>query len=734
MDTFAESYGDPQPVGAVVKRKLGEVEMRFRVNGGPTQVVPTVAYAGGERHYKDPGVYYRRVRGFVVGTKPGDSVEVWFSAGGKASAHFTYAAAVESDNPVLILANEDWSGVQPNLAGALSGPQYLDYYKAALTAAGVKYDVYDVDAHGRRAPNQLGILAHYSHVVWYTGDDYVPREPDAPGGSGITKMAVDTQNEVRDFVNDGGKLFFTGKNAGRVFAEGYDYNPFQAEEGTYCQNANPSCIAVQDDFLQYWLGAYRYVGGGGEDALGNPFPIAGTFGPFDPLSFTLNGPDSADNNDHTATLLTTSSVLDPAKYPLWADSKAVAAWQRPFASPFDPARRQLVPVGGRGRHRLQAPAQAVRDPGGRRRREVLDLVRPRERLRLPVRRDPHRGQRRLDDARRRQWPYEHDIGLSCADDGRRVGLADQPPVPRPLPDRRRLRQRLQPDRNERLVERRDRQLRRLAGVVAAHPGGVRGPERRDLRERRLGSGVARARRVGRRAARRRRRRHPDQHAPIPSFEAGMDGWTLPGPPGPAGPAGQSPVTGWVRAQSAPFIEAPVVTTTDTVYTGFGFEAITGAANRTAFMQAVLAHLGTPAKPRFDAAKPRVDAPPPAPPLPPPAVGPPPRAMTLGLLARQHLQTVRRKGVLATLGCNRRCTVRLELVVSRATQRAYRLPSRTIGRRTVTRDSGRRAYRIPLTTAAKRRLRRATAPRLTVRATWTGVRPAIVRSGTVRLRR
>ena len=71
----------------------------------------------------------------------------------------------------------------------------------------------------------------------------------------------------------------------------------------------------------------------------------------------------------------------------------------------------------------------------------------------------------------------------------------------------------------------------------------------------------------------------------------MDGWTLPGPPGPAGPAGQSDVTGWVRAQSAPFVEAPVVTTTDTVYTGFAFEAITGAANRTAFMQAVFAHLG-----------------------------------------------------------------------------------------------------------------------------------------------
>jgi hypothetical protein len=79
----------------------------------------------------------------------------------------------------------------------------------------------------------------------------------------------------------------------------------------------------------------------------------------------------------------------------------------------------------------------------------------------------------------------------------------------------------------------------------------------------------------------------------PSFEAGEDGWTLPGPPGPAGEAGQSQETGWERAQSAPFVETPITTTDDTVYTGFGFEAVDGAANRAALMQAALDHLGSP---------------------------------------------------------------------------------------------------------------------------------------------
>ena len=241
VDSFAESYGDPQPVGAVVKRRLGKVTMHYKIKGEKAKTTKASSYDGGERYNDDPGVYYRRVRGVVKGTEPGDKVKVWFTAGRKKSAAFSYRARVESAKRVLVLANEDWSGVQPNPV-PLEGPQYLDYYTDALKAAGVKYEVYDVDAHDRRPPHPLGVLDHFSHVVWYTGDDYVPREPDAPGGSGITKRAVQIQNNVRDFLNEGGKLFYSGQNAGRVFAEGYAYNPFQEEEGTYCQDGNPTCI------------------------------------------------------------------------------------------------------------------------------------------------------------------------------------------------------------------------------------------------------------------------------------------------------------------------------------------------------------------------------------------------------------------------------------------------------------------------------------------------------------
>ena len=44
----------------------------------------------------------------------------------------------------------------------------------------------------------------------------------------------------------------------------------------------------------------------------------------------------ANNQDHSATFAVTSSVLDPAKYPMFADSRSVADWLRPGAAPFSP--------------------------------------------------------------------------------------------------------------------------------------------------------------------------------------------------------------------------------------------------------------------------------------------------------------------------------------------------------------------------------------------------------------
>ena len=188
VDKFKESYGSPQPVGAVVKRELGEVKMQLPASTAKkAKKVSTEDYEGGERYYKEPGVFYHRVRGVVKGTDPGDEVEVWFTAGGEKSKSFTYEAEVEIRQPGADPRRTRTTRACSRIPRPSQGRSTSTTTTDALDAAGVDYDVYDVDAHGRRPPDPLGILGHYSHVVWYTGDDYVPREPDAPGGSGITK-------------------------------------------------------------------------------------------------------------------------------------------------------------------------------------------------------------------------------------------------------------------------------------------------------------------------------------------------------------------------------------------------------------------------------------------------------------------------------------------------------------------------------------------------------------------
>ena len=617
VDSFAESYGDPQQVQATVQRKLGDVTMKFKINGGRTLRVPTKDFTGGERYYKNDAVYYHRVRGFVSGTDPGDSVEVWFTAGGEESKHFTYKAVTESDKPVLLLSDEDWSGKQPN-AAPLAGPQYLATYRSLLDSLGIGYDVYDV-SKDRRAPDNLGVLSHYSHVVWYTGDDYVPRAPDAPGGSGIDKLAVDTQNRVRDFLNEGGKLFFTGQNAGRVFAEGYNYNPFQAEEREYC-NTSESCIAVQDDFLQYWLGANTYIGDGGTDENGDVLTISGFKNPpFDGGPFALE-------DSHTAALLVTSSIYDPARYPLWADSEKVLAWNRPGASPFDPYTGDWFMSAGNDDASYKRLSHTFdltgKTSGTLSFRTSYDLEADYDYLFVEIH---TAGQDDWTTLKEKNGLNSQDTGQSC-------------PAISPASNW----QSLHPFLAHYQTKSSDGSTCTSTGssgewwAATGNSGGWK-QWQLDVPAAYLGKQVEIAITVATDPASQGLGEWIDDATfadntgtvTSTSFESDQGGWTTPGPP--AGTVSQA--TGWERAQTAPFIEGSATGTKDTVYTGFGLEKIQGAANQKALLRDTFEYLGAPSKPRFDAPAPRPDDQGQGePPSSPPGGGPgkPPRTRSLAV--------------------------------------------------------------------------------------------------------
>ena len=205
---------------------------------------------------------------------------------------------------------------------------------------------------------------------------------------------------VRAFLNEGGKLLYTGKRAGLQYAEGNEFRNFGFPEpdGTpgdalganvydpqYCnkngEDKDPEteafdtwpefdendptqsdgCIAHNDDFLQYYLGAYIYVSGGNtaletEEGDYFPFNMKGTGAPFEGLTWGFDE-TGAGNQDHTATFAVTSSLLDPQQYPTFADSRSLASWLRPGAGPFSPFSGQYYMASNAHSARLQAAGQ-----------------------------------------------------------------------------------------------------------------------------------------------------------------------------------------------------------------------------------------------------------------------------------------------------------------------------------------------------------------------------------------
>jgi hypothetical protein len=337
---FTESYGDPQDVRVLAKRSLGKVRAKYRINGGRERSASTSEWRDGEVYGVGNPNYYRVMRGFVRGTKPGDSVQVWFEAKGKKSESFTYKAVSESNRRALILSAEDYTGKSPGPQPG--GPLYLNYYKDALAQNGIAYDVYDVDAHGRTAPDPLGVLGHYDAVLWYLGDDVVVRELNQNAGTS-SRTALQELYSVRDFMNEGGRVAYIGKNAGTADTTGNPqfYDPFENRDCAggdelFCRPMYGSGDGV-NDVLEYWFGAALVNIGAGTDDDGNAYDVTGVDTPLTGLSWSFNGADSAQNQDAVLgpnSYITTSGIQPEDQFPQFK-SWVSARYDRP-GGPFDP--------------------------------------------------------------------------------------------------------------------------------------------------------------------------------------------------------------------------------------------------------------------------------------------------------------------------------------------------------------------------------------------------------------
>ena len=337
--TFDYSYGDPQAVQVLAKRSLGTVTLMWSVNGGAPQSAPTQEWNGVGR-YQPSAVYYHQMRGVVTGTDPGDEVEVWFEGGGQVSDSFTYQAVSESGNPILVVAAEDYTGASPNQG--VTAPKYLDFYLDALDNNDVDADVYDIDDMGRIAPDDLGVLSHYDGVIWYTGDDIVTRRAGWGAGN-VDRVALDEMFNFRSYMDEGGKVFYTGDWAGEQYTGSVGNQLYDPKGEGPCQGASYDprrCLLLRgsgdgtNDVLQYWFGGYLAVAGDGLDDNGDAFGVNGIGDPLSGSIFGLNGGDGAANQGLTSSFIATSGVLPEGDFPQFA-SAASARYDKP-GGPFDP--------------------------------------------------------------------------------------------------------------------------------------------------------------------------------------------------------------------------------------------------------------------------------------------------------------------------------------------------------------------------------------------------------------
>ena len=352
VDSFEVSYGDPQTVAVTAKRQLKNLKLNYRINGGRAKTAKVSEFKGGERYGHENKRYFAEFRGEVKGARPGDRVEVWFT-GKRTGKHaktvssepFTYRLEQDTNAKVLVIADEDYTGVNPTYPPGTNAPKYAQAHLKAVREAGYSADLWDVDAQG--VPHDLGVLKHYKAVVWYLGDNRITQDPEdelisTPFGDlpdiGVAERAQYLTLAVRDFLNEGGKLVHAGETAqysglpGIGDAVGGLFYGLNGDPTAECVVRTVAgffedCLILADDFRQYYLGAFTRTDYPDPESVDGIAPPIGGF----------NGQLGGGTNplDEAGSFQPTSEVLPVDEFPQFASAGA-ALYPLTQGSPFAP--------------------------------------------------------------------------------------------------------------------------------------------------------------------------------------------------------------------------------------------------------------------------------------------------------------------------------------------------------------------------------------------------------------
>ena len=120
----------------------------------------------------------------VRGANPGDRVEVWFTGNRPRQGHsgpassFTYRLAEDTRNRVLVVANEDYEGVNPTYPASVTSPEVRGRATSTRSRAQgyQRLGLGRVEARACRTTSACSATS--SAVVWYLGDNRLTQDPE----------------------------------------------------------------------------------------------------------------------------------------------------------------------------------------------------------------------------------------------------------------------------------------------------------------------------------------------------------------------------------------------------------------------------------------------------------------------------------------------------------------------------------------------------------------------------
>ena len=197
---------------------------------------------------------------------------------------------------------------------------------------------------------------------------------------------MDELLHVRSYLNEGGKVLYTGQAAGHQYTTLHGaqfYDPTEANERCTTPPAPTlgRCLILygspssdlQNDVIEYWFGAFLTNHFAGFDDDGNNLDVIGTDTPLTGSTMTFNGGDSADNQFFDdASFITTSGILDPRD--LSAVRELGGGQVRPPGWALRPAQRDEVRLLADRRPDVQALDPHGERPCRRSEHVVLDLL------------------------------------------------------------------------------------------------------------------------------------------------------------------------------------------------------------------------------------------------------------------------------------------------------------------------------------------------------------------------